>query len=71
MTRAIFFYAGYSAVGCVLAPNLKAYEISGPKPDTPYEELKEIIWDGLGLVDFTLMPHWDSDHPESAAIDRN
>lgn len=64
-----FLYAGYSAAGCVLAPNLKAYEIVD-KPDTPYEELKGIIWDGLGLVDFTLMPHWDSDHPESAAIDK-
>lgn len=64
-----FLYAGYSAAGCVLAPNLKAYEIVD-KPDTPYGELKEIIWEGLGLVDFTFMPHWDSDHPESDDIDK-
>lgn len=64
-----FLYAGYSAAGCVLAPNLKAYEIVD-KPDIPYEELKEIIWEGLGLVDFTFMPHWDSDHPESDDIDK-
>ncbi|MDO8505799.1 MAG: Type 1 glutamine amidotransferase-like domain-containing protein [bacterium] len=64
-----FLYAGYSAAGCVLAPNLKAYEIVD-KLDTPYAEQKEIIWDGLGFVDFTLMPHWNSDNPESADIEK-
>lgn len=64
-----FLYAGYSVAGCVLAPNLKAYEIVD-KPDAPYGESNEIIWEGLGLVDFTFMPHWDSDHPESADIDK-
>lgn len=51
-----FLYAGYSAAGCVLAPTLKAYEIVD-KVDTPYEEQKDIIWDGLGFVDFAFMPH--------------
>ncbi|MDO8659639.1 MAG: Type 1 glutamine amidotransferase-like domain-containing protein [Candidatus Parcubacteria bacterium] len=64
-----FLYAGYSAAGCVLAPNLRAYEIVD-KVDTPYEEQKEVIWDGLGFVDFAFMPHWDSDHPESADIEK-
>lgn len=64
-----FLYAGYSAAGCVLAPNLKAYEIVD-KVDTPYSEQKEVIWDGLGFVDFALMPHWNSDHPESADIEK-
>lgn len=64
-----FLYAGYSAAGCVLAPSLKAYEIVD-KPDAPYGELNEIIWEGLELVDFTFMPHWNSDHPESADIDK-
>ena len=64
-----FLYAGYSAAGCVLAPNLKAYEIVDPL-DTPYSEQKEVIWKGLGFVDWALMPHWDSDHPESADIDK-
>lgn len=64
-----FLYAGYSAAGCVLAPNLKAYEIVD-KPDTPYDEQKEVIWDGLGFVDFAFMPHWDSNHPESADIEK-
>jgi dipeptidase E len=64
-----FVYAGYSAAGCVLSPSLKAYAIVD-QPDTPYPESKEIIWEGLGLIDFAFMPHFDSDHPESADIDK-
>lgn len=64
-----FLYSGYSAAGCVLAPNLKAYEIVD-EVDTPYEEQKEVIWEGLGFVDFAFMPHWNSDHPESTDIDK-
>lgn len=64
-----FLYAGYSAGGCVLAPNLKGMELVDPL-DTPYKEQKEIIWEGLGFVDFRFMPHWDSNHPESPDIDK-
>lgn len=64
-----FLYAGYSAAGCVLASNLKGMELVDPI-DTPYSEQKEILWDGLGFVDFRFMPHWDSNHPESSDIDK-
>ncbi len=64
-----FLYAGYSAAGCVLAPNLTGMDLVDPL-DTPYDEQKEIIWEGLGFVDFRFMPHWDSNHPESADIDK-
>lgn len=64
-----FLYAGYSAAGCVLAPDLKGMELVDPL-DVPYNEQKEIIWEGLGFVDFRFMPHWDSNHPESADIDK-
>lgn len=64
-----FLYAGYSAAGCVLAPSLKGMDLVDPL-DTPYNEQKEILWDGLGFVDFRFMPHWDSNHPESSDIDK-
>ncbi|OGI58131.1 hypothetical protein A3C60_01275 [Candidatus Nomurabacteria bacterium RIFCSPHIGHO2_02_FULL_37_45] len=63
-----FLYAGYSAAGCVLYTSLKAYPIVDDSTDTPYEALKETLWDGLGFVDFAFMPHFDSDHPESKAV---
>jgi dipeptidase E len=64
-----FLYAGYSAAGCMLGPSLKAYPIVDPV-DTPYPEQKDVIWEGLGFVDWAFMPHWNSDHPESADIDK-
>lgn len=64
-----FLYAGYSAAGCVLASSLEGMDIVDPL-DTPYADQKEIIWDGLGLVGFRFMPHWDSDHPESADVEK-
>lgn len=33
-------------------------------PDT------EPVWDGLGVLPYTIAPHYQSDHPESAEIDR-
>lgn len=65
-----FCYAGYSAGGCVLAPNLRSYSIVDDATQTPYEDCKETIWEGLNFVDFAFMPHWDSDHPESADVEK-
>src|SRR3989338_3471061 len=49
--REDFVYAGYSAGICVLAPNLKALQIVDDPTDMPYKGLKEVIWDGLGILD--------------------
>ena len=62
-----FLYAGYSAAGCVLAPSLEPYRATDDIAQTPYAG-QDVITDGLGLVDFAFMPHWDSDHPESKRI---
>lgn len=64
-----FLYAGYSAAGCVLAPNLKGMDLVDPL-DTPYNDQEKVIYEGLDLVDFRFMPHWDSDHPESEDIEK-
>ena len=65
-----FVYAGYSAAGCVLSPTLKSYSIVDDATDHPYEEQHETIWEGLGLIDFAFMPHYDSDHDESDDIQK-
>jgi len=65
-----FLYAGYSAGPCVLSPTLRPYAIVDDATDTPYDGCDEVLWEGLKLLDFAFMPHWDSDHPESADIDK-
>lgn len=65
-----FVYAGYSAAGCVLSPDMRCYSIVDDATDHPYAGWSETIWDGLGLIDFAFMPHFDSDHSESADINK-
>lgn len=65
-----FLYSGYSAAGCILATSLEPYSVVGDPDIHPYLQLQDTIWEGLGLVDFAFMPHWQSVHPESAAIER-
>ncbi len=70
LKREDFLYSGYSAGICVLAPNFKALQIVDDPKDKPYKELKETIWDGLGFLDYIILPHYKSEHPESADIDK-
>jgi len=63
-----FLYGGYSAGACVLAPSLVGIRcVDDPEAD-PYG-VGETIWDGLSLLDYLVLPHYRSDHPESGAID--
>lgn len=63
-----FLYSGYSAGCCVGSKDLDPYKLVDDSTDTPYEEQKNLIWEGLGFIDYTFLPHWDSNHPESEAI---
>lgn len=66
--REDFLYAGYSAGSCVLSSDLSHLQIVDDATDLPYEGVKEAIMDGLNILDFAILPHYDSDHPESEAI---
>ncbi len=64
-----FVYAGYSAGVCVLSPSLKGLEKVDSPNDVPDGYPKEVIWEGLGLIDFAFAPHYRSNHPESEAVE--
>ena len=63
-------YAGYSAGACVTGPDLRGIELM----DDPNELLE--AYDAsmpartLELLPFRIVPHWQSDHPESESADR-
>jgi dipeptidase E len=63
-----FLYAGYSAGICVLCDSLKYIQNVDDPADHPYAGMQETIWEGLGVFNYGLLPHYDSDHFESAAI---
>ena len=62
-------YGGYSAGVCVLAPTLKGIDLIDDPNVNPYTDQEEIIWDGVGLLDYTILPHYKSDHFESEKVD--
>lgn len=62
-------YAGYSAGIVVLCETLRGIEIVD---DIKY--VKEIygaepIWNGIGVLPYSIAPHYKSNHPESELID--
>lgn len=62
-----FVYAGYSAGTCILSPNLKSLDAMDDPNIVPEGYKKEIIWEGLGILPYLLIPHYQSIHPEAQA----
>lgn len=60
----VIVYGGYSAGCCVLSPSLRGLE----SVDDP-TAVRDPRWDGLGVLPYAFLPHYRSDHPESAAIE--
>jgi dipeptidase E len=65
-----FVYAGYSAGVCILSSSLKGLEIVDDANLVPKGYRPEIIWDGLGFINYVIEPHYRSDHPESADVEK-
>ncbi|HAU99550.1 MAG: Peptidase E [Microgenomates group bacterium GW2011_GWF2_45_18] len=64
-----FVYAGYSAGVCVLAPTLRGLELVDPPHESAEGYGDEVLWDGLGLVEYLVAPHYQSEHPEAGMVD--
>lgn len=63
-------YGGYSAGIDILQPHLHGIELVDDPNIIPEGYSKEVIWDCLGLLPYCVAPHYQSDHPESADIDK-
>lgn len=63
-------YGGWSAGAVVAGSSLRGIELMD-EPDviTPGYD-PDPVWEGLGLVDFAIVPHFASDHPEAEAAAR-
>lgn len=63
-------YGGYSAGICVLGPTLTGLHLVDDPDQKPYGEQYQTIWEGLGILDYVITPHYKSEHKESEAIDK-
>ncbi len=60
-----YLYAGFSAGICVLAKDLHGIHLADEPEKDPYN-YGNIIWDGVGIIDYMPVPHYDTPgHPES------
>jgi len=63
-------YGGFSAGICILAPTLRGMDLIDDSNVKPYKNQQEIIWDGLDILDYSIIPHYHSDHPESESANK-
>lgn len=64
-----FVYAGYSAGIVVLSPTMEGLDIVDDINATADGYNNELKFMGLGILEYSIIPHYKSDHPESSAID--
>jgi dipeptidase E len=62
-------YGGYSAGAVVAAPSLCGIHLMDDAEDVPSGYEAKTVWDGLGLIDHAIVPHYRSPHPETAAAE--
>lgn len=62
-------YGGFSAGCCVISRTLKGLELVDEPKTVKDIYKKKIIWEGLGLINYTFVPHYRSDHPESGQVE--
>ncbi|MBL8770568.1 MAG: Type 1 glutamine amidotransferase-like domain-containing protein [Phenylobacterium sp.] len=63
-------YGGWSAGACVAAPSLRGLEIMDDPAVLADGYDPGVVWEGLGLVDAAIVPHYRSDHAEAEAAGR-
>jgi len=63
-------YGGFSAGVVVLQQSLHSLDMVDNPNNISEGYESEIVWEGLGLLDFNVAVHYRSDHPESALVEK-
>lgn len=63
-------YAGFSAGVVILSKSMKGLEIVDDPNIVPEGYKPDFSWDGLGILDYYIAVHYNSDHPESSDVDK-
>lgn len=65
-----FVYGGFSAGAVVAGASLDGIQLDDDPVTVPLGYSPKVIWEGLGLCNFMVVPHYRSNHPESEAINK-
>ena len=63
-------YGGYAAGAVVAGPSLRGLELMDDPWELPEGYDEPLIWHGLGLTPFAVVPHYRSRHPEAASAEK-
>jgi dipeptidase E len=63
-------YGGYAAGAVVAGPSLRGLELMDDPWELPNGYDEPLIWHGLGLTPFAIVPHYRSRHPEAASAEK-
>ena len=64
-----FVYGGYSAGICVLSPSLRGIHLADEPQALAVGYEHPTIWEGLGIIDYYIVPHYGCDHFESESME--
>ncbi|HWA18923.1 MAG TPA: Type 1 glutamine amidotransferase-like domain-containing protein [Devosia sp.] len=70
LERDAIAYGGYAAGAVVAGPTLRGLELMDDPFEVPEGYDEPLIWSGLGLTPFAIVPHFRSPHPEAAAAEK-
>lgn len=63
-------YGGYAAGAVVAGPTLRGLELMDDPFELPEGYDEPLVWTGLGLTPFAIVPHYRSRHPEAASAEK-
>ncbi|MEO6014917.1 MAG: Type 1 glutamine amidotransferase-like domain-containing protein [Devosia sp.] len=63
-------YGGYAAGAVVAGPTLRGLELMDDPFELPEGYDEPLVWSGLGLTPFAIVPHYRSRHPEAASAEK-
>ena len=66
-----FLYGGYSAGIIVITPTLRGIHLMDDPDTVPRGYPLEVVWDGLSIVPYSIVPHYRSDHHETELAEKS
>jgi len=63
-------YGGYAAGASVAGPTLRGMELMDDPWEVPDGYDEPLVWQGLALTPFAIVPHYRSRHPDAAAAEK-
>jgi dipeptidase E len=63
-------YGGYAAGAVVAGPSLRGLELMDDPWEVPSGYDEPLVWTGLGLTPFVIVPHFRSRHREAASAEK-